>query len=142
MQLSQQNLNIILTGSVLVFSIILLCVSGNMIRTSDNYDRLFRPERGLAGYNVFVSVLGILVGAFALSSSIKSRKALGKSLTHMNTHIPLPFVSLFSRTSCSIQLYCVGRRDTSILDHCIGHSFNECQLCERKISRSNRRLSK
>jgi uncharacterized membrane protein len=59
---------------VLSFAVIHLGVSISIIDQNRDYGGIFRPETGLASYNIVISVLGILVGVLGLFFKPTSRQ--------------------------------------------------------------------
>ncbi|CAF1350362.1 unnamed protein product [Rotaria sordida] len=78
MGLQFHNYGIIIMILILVFAIIHLGVSIGIIVKNRHYGDIFRPETGLSAFNIVISVLGILVGAFGLICLLAKKQIFGK----------------------------------------------------------------
>lgn len=66
---------------ILIFSLIHLAVGIGIISAFRFYGSLFSPERGLAGFNIFIGVLGILLAILGLFTIMSGRAVLSKNFT-------------------------------------------------------------
>lgn len=63
---------------ILIFAIIHLGVSIGIIGRYHRYGDVFRPEIGLASFNIVISVYAFLIGGFGLFSVLTYRGILSK----------------------------------------------------------------
>lgn len=63
---------------ILIFAIIHFGVSISIIDQNRDYGGIFRPETGLASYNVVISILGLLVGVLGVFFKPTSRQQYGR----------------------------------------------------------------
>jgi len=63
---------------ILILACIHLGVSISIVIKFRNYGDIYRPERGLASFNIVISTYGLLVGGFGLFSVLTDRKILCK----------------------------------------------------------------
>ena len=63
---------------ILMFSVILFAVSISIVARFSGYNDVFHAERGLAAFNIVISIYGILIGALGLFSVITQRRLLSK----------------------------------------------------------------
>ena len=71
---------ILIMSLILIFSLIHLGVGIGIIARNRGFGTMFRPEIGLAAYNIVISFLGIIVGTIGLICILKHQKLLGKFL--------------------------------------------------------------
>ena len=79
MGLGERILGIITTGLILIFALIHLGVSIGIIAQNVSHNDMFRPEIGLAAFNIVISFLGILVGTTGLVCVTTHKEVLSKS---------------------------------------------------------------
>ena len=109
---------LIITILILIFSIIHLGVGGGIISTYRYYGGLFSAERGLAGFNVFIGVVGFLIGILALFTVLSGRTVLSKSFVSIMTmDLPPGTLRSYFRSNSLDRILRLGR---SLLDcsHC------------------------
>jgi hypothetical protein len=63
---------------ILIFAIIHLGVSISILVKFRNYGDVFRPERGLAAFNIVISVYAFIIVVFGLFSVLTDRGNLSK----------------------------------------------------------------
>ena len=63
---------------ILIISLILLAVSISIIGRFNRYGNVFRPEVGLAAFNIVVSVYGLFIGGLGLFAVISNQNVFGK----------------------------------------------------------------
>jgi hypothetical protein len=63
---------------ILIFSIIHLGVSIGALARFSRFGDIFRPERGLGGFNLVISIYGLAVGGFGLFSVLTQRGILSE----------------------------------------------------------------
>jgi len=68
----------ICTGLILFFSLIHLAVSISILARFSRYGDVFRPEIGIASFNLVIAVVGLIVGGVGLFSVLTHRKNLSK----------------------------------------------------------------
>ena len=68
---------IICSVFILVMGIILLAVSASIVGKFRRYDDVFRPEVGLAAFNIVISVFTLALGGCGLFSALTNRGRLG-----------------------------------------------------------------
>ena len=78
MQLGERLVTIICLALMLIFAIIHFGVGVGIVARFASYQGLFRPERGLAGFNIFISIVGLIVAGFGLLATLTDRRALSK----------------------------------------------------------------
>lgn len=61
---------------ILILAIIHFGVSLSILEKFRHYGNIFHPERGLAGFNLVISILGIIIAGFGLFSVLTSRGVL------------------------------------------------------------------
>lgn len=76
MSFSPRIFHIAVAILLIIISIVHLGVGGSIIRKFQDLQGLYARETGLAGYNVFIGIVGLLVGGFGLIGILTSRKAL------------------------------------------------------------------
>lgn len=62
---------------ILILAIIHLGVSSSVVGKFRHYDDVFRPEVGLAAFNIVISIFALLIGGFGLFSALTHRGNLG-----------------------------------------------------------------
>lgn len=67
----------IVTAIVLILSLTHLGLGIGVLVETVRYGSIFRPESGLAGYNIFIGAFGIIVSGFGLFSVLTERGILG-----------------------------------------------------------------
>ena len=78
MQSGARIVSIICLALMLLFLIIHLGVGIGIVARFSPYGDLFRPERGLAGYNIFISIFGLIIAGFGLFAVLTDRSALSE----------------------------------------------------------------
>jgi hypothetical protein len=63
---------------ILIFVIVDLGVSNTILVKFRDYGNVFRPERGLASFNIVISLYGLIIGGFGLFSVLTDRRNLSK----------------------------------------------------------------
>jgi uncharacterized BrkB/YihY/UPF0761 family membrane protein len=63
---------------ILTFAIVHFSVGIGIIVRFRHYDDIFHPERGLAGYNIFISLYALIVCGFGLYSILTNQHTLSK----------------------------------------------------------------
>ena len=63
---------------ILIFAIIHLGVAGGIIGRFNRYGDIFRPEIGLAGFNLAIGVYAFLIGVFGLFAVLTDRGNLSE----------------------------------------------------------------
>jgi hypothetical protein len=63
---------------ILIFAIIHLGVSIGILTRFQPYGDIFRPERGIAGFNIVISLLGLIVGGVGIFATASNRGNLSK----------------------------------------------------------------
>ncbi|UJR30652.1 hypothetical protein I4U23_018176 [Adineta vaga] len=94
MQGLKRLFGIVFMALILIFAIIHLGVSISIIVKVRNYADIFKPERGLAIFNVVLSIYGIVIGIFGLLALLTNRLILGKITAFAS--IALAFFALVS----------------------------------------------
>ena len=69
---------IIIMSLILIFAIIHFAVGIGIIANNRGYGDMFRPEIGLAAYNIVLSLLGFIVGGVGLFCILTNQYSLGK----------------------------------------------------------------
>ncbi len=69
---------IIMMSLILIFSFIHLGVSIGIISKNRSFGDMFRPEIGLSAFNIVISFLGIVVGAFGLFCILTNQEVSSK----------------------------------------------------------------
>ena len=67
---------IIFTALILIFAIFHLAVGISIIVKVRHYGDVFKPERGIAAFNIVISIYGLIVGGFGLFAQLTGRAAL------------------------------------------------------------------
>ena len=78
---------IICMSLILIFALIHLAVSISILGKFGRYGDVFRPERGLAGFNIVISIFGLIISGFGLFSILTDRRNLSKCILFF-MHIP------------------------------------------------------
>lgn len=68
---------ILCSAFILIMGIILLGVSASIVGKFRSYDDIFRPEVGLAAFNIVISIFTIVVGGVGLFCALTHRGNLG-----------------------------------------------------------------
>ena len=63
---------------IIIFGLIHLAVSISIISNLHRYGDIFRPEIGLASFNIVIGVYALLVGGFGLFAVLTYRDILSK----------------------------------------------------------------
>ena len=63
---------------IVIFAIIHLGVSIGILARFQPYGDIFHPERGIAGFNIVISLLGLLVGGVGIFAAASNRGDLCK----------------------------------------------------------------
>ncbi len=63
---------------ILIVALIHLGVSISILVKFRHFGDVFRPERGLAAFNIVISVYGLIIGGFGLFSVLTDRGNLSK----------------------------------------------------------------
>jgi hypothetical protein len=67
----------IVTAILLILSLTHLGLGIGVLVETVRYGSIFRPESGLAGYNIFIGAFGVIVSSFGLFSVLTERGILG-----------------------------------------------------------------
>jgi succinate dehydrogenase hydrophobic anchor subunit len=78
MQVPIKLIRFIFMALILIFALIHLGVSIGIIVRFQDYGDIFRPERGLAAFNIVISVLGIIIGVSGVFAALYDLDALCK----------------------------------------------------------------
>ncbi|CAF1225805.1 unnamed protein product [Adineta ricciae] len=85
---------IIFTALILIFAIFHLAVGISIIVKVRHYGDVFKPERGIAAFNIVISIYGLIVGGFGLFAQLTGRAALSKVVAFGS--VALAFFALVS----------------------------------------------
>ena len=91
------NLATIVLWLILIFAAIHLFVSISIIDQNRDYGGIFRPETGLAAFNIIISLLGIIAAALALFLKPTSQQQFSKSSLRRVARIESPIVTKHMR---------------------------------------------
>jgi len=69
---------VILMILILMFALIHLGVSIGILVDIRNYGDVYRPEKGLAAFDLVISIYGLIIGGFGLFSVLTYRSILSK----------------------------------------------------------------
>lgn len=69
---------VIVTALVLIVSLVHLGLGIGVLASFSRYGDVFRPENGLAGYNIFIGVIGIIISSFGIFSVVTDRGILSE----------------------------------------------------------------
>jgi len=69
---------VILMILILMFALIHLGVSIGILVKVRNYGDVYRPEKGLAAFDLVISIYGLIIGGFGLFSVLTPRSILSK----------------------------------------------------------------
>jgi hypothetical protein len=89
-------------ASVIILVIIHFSVGINVVRQFSSYGDLFRSERNLAAFNIFIGVYGGVVGMFGLAAIYKNENKLGK--TSYSTYSFMINIIAFKLESLAMQV--------------------------------------
>lgn len=78
LQCDRRNRAILFSSVIIIISIIHFGVGIGITRGYGKYDEIFQQQVGLAGFNIFVGLLSIIVGVIGLVSAILRYPLLSK----------------------------------------------------------------
>jgi hypothetical protein len=78
MQGSRRLIAVVFMILILIFALIHLGVSIGILVHVRNYGDVYRPEKGLAAFDLVISIYGLIIGGFGLFSVLTDRSILSK----------------------------------------------------------------
>lgn len=70
---------VMILSLMVMFALIHLGVSIGIIATNKSFGNIFRPETGLASFNIVIAVFGFAVGIAGIICILTNRDGIGKS---------------------------------------------------------------
>jgi hypothetical protein len=111
---------------ILAFSVIHLGVGIGIIAPDRQYGDIFRPQVGLASFNLVISFLGFVTGAMGMCCVLKHADQLGKC-SALRRDFDRASILLMFRSRCRSYLV-----HSCPVHHCVSDHFSgdQCQVLE------------
>ena len=83
MALTARIFGIAVMGLLLLFTVIHIAVSIGIIVPDRQYSDIFRPQIGLAAFNLVISIFGLATGVIGLASLLMNKPRIGRCRAHV-----------------------------------------------------------